>query len=237
MMSARGFRDMRNAKRYALAALAGALAIAAVVAGFALRGGADDGHLWPKDAYGENMPEPAGGIYLINDMYWLAPGAGEAARRSDLIILAAVAKRLDPFWTTPDRLRPNLTERQLMMRPQFTILTPYEVRVKSVLKGEAEGGETFIINRLGGQVGKDVVAAQHDPFTLVEGAEAVLFLRDCGDIRIKRFNDVGERFRIIDRIRLDKNREPLDGEFSYSELAEIVAREGALEAKGGIIPC
>ena len=228
---------MRNAKRYALAALAGGLAIAAVVAGFALRGGADEGHLWPKDAYGENMPEPAGGIYLINDMYGLAPGVGEAARRSDLIILAAVAKLLDPFWTTPDRLRPNLTERQLMMRPQFTILTPYEVQVKSVLKGEAEGGETFIINRLGGQIGKDIVAAPHDPFTLAEGAEALLFLRDCGDIRVKRFNDVGERFRIIDRIRLDKNREPLDGEFTYSELAEIVAREGALEAKGGIIPC
>lgn len=228
---------MRNAKRCALAALAGALAIAAVVAGFALWGGADESHLWSEDAYGENMPEPAGGIYIISDMYGLTPGAGEAARRSDLIILAAVAKRLDSFWTTPERLRPNLTERQLMMRPQFTILTPYEVRVESVLKGEAEGGATFIINRLGGRVGKDVVAAPHDPFTLAEGAEALLFLRDCGDIRIKRFNDVGERFRIIDRIRLDKNREPLDGEFSYSELAEIIAREGTLEAKGGIIPC
>ena len=228
---------MRNLKRYALAALAGALAIAAIGAGFALWGGPDDDRLWPKDAYGENMPEPAGGIYLINDMHWLAPGAGEAARRSDLIIMAAVAKRLDPFWTTPDRLRPNLTERQLTARPQFTILTPYEVEVKSVLKGEAEGGETFIINRLGGQVGNDVVAAPHDPFTLAEGAEALLFLRDCGDIRVKRFNDVGERFRIIDRIRLDKNREPLDGEFSYSELAEIVEREGTLEAKGGIVPC
>jgi len=228
---------MRYAKRYALAALAGALVIAAGVAGFAIRGGADEGHLWPEETYGENMPEPAGGIYIISDMYWLAPGAGEAARRSDLIILAAVAKRLAPFWTTPDRLRPNLTERQLTARPQFTILTPYEVQVKSVLKGEAEGGETFIINRLGGQVGKDVVAAPHDPFTLAEGAEALLFLRDCGDIRVKRFNDVGERFRIIDRIRLDENREPLDGEFSYSELAEIVEREGTLEAKGGIIPC
>ena len=229
---------MRNSKRYALAALAGALAIAAVAAGFVvIRGGADDGHLWPEETYEDDMPEPAGGIYLISDMYGLAPGAGEAARRSDLIILAAVAKRLDSFWTTPDRLRPNLTERQLMMRPQFTILTPYEVQVESVLKGEAEGGETFVINRLGGQVGKDVVAAPHDPFTLAEGAEALLFLRDCGDIRVKRFNDVGERFRIIDRIRLDKNREPLDGEFTYSELAEIIAREGALEAKGGIVPC
>ena len=228
---------MRNSKRYAFAALAGALAIASVAAGFALWEGADDGHLWPEETYGEDMPEPAGGIYLINDMYGLAPGAGEAARRSDLIILATVTKRLDPFWTTPDRLRPNLTERQLMMRPQFTILTPFEVQVKSVLKGEAEGGETFIINRLGGQVGKDVVAAPHDPFTLVEGAEALLFLRDCGDIRVKRFNDVGERFRIIDRVRLDKNREPLDGEFTYSELAAIVEREGTLEAKGGIIPC
>ena len=227
---------MRNLKRYALAVLVGVLAIAAIGA-IALWGGSDDGHLWPEETYGDDMPEPAGGIYLINEMYGLGPGTGEAARRSDLIILGAVTKRLDPFWSTPDKLRPNLTERQLMMRPQYTILTPFEVQVKSVLKGEAEGDETFIINRLGGQVGKDVVAAQHDPFTLVEGAEAVLFLRDCGDIRIKRFNDVGERFRIIDRIRLDKNREPLDGEFTYSELVEIVEREGTLEAKGGIIPC
>ena len=228
---------MRNLKRYAFVALAGVLTIAAIGAGFALWGGPDDSHLWPEETYGEDMPEPAGGIYLVNEMYGAGPGTGEAARRSDLIILAAVTKRLDPFWTTPDRLRPNLTERQLMMRPQYTILTPFEVQVKSVLKGEAQGNETFIINRLGGQVGNDVVAAPYDPFTLVEGAEAVLFLRDCGDIRIKRFNDVGERFRIIDRIRLDKNREPLDGEITYSELVEIVEREGTLEAKRGIVPC
>ena len=228
---------MRNSKRYAFAALAGALAIAAIVAGFALWGGSDDDHMWPEETYGEDMPEPAGGIYLVNEMYGAGPGTGEAARRSDLIILAAVTKRLDSFWSTPDKLRPNLTERQLMMRPQYTILTPFEVQAKSVLKGEAEVGETFIINRLGGQVGNDVVAAPYDPFTLVEGAEAVLFLRDCGDIRIKRFSDVGERFRIIDRVRLDKNREPLDGEITYSELVEIVEREGTLEAKRGIVPC
>ena len=123
------------------------------------------------------------------------------------------------------------------MRPQYTILTPFEVQAKVVLKGEAEVGETFIINRLGGQVGNDVVAAPYDPFTLVEGAEAVLFPRDCGDKSVKRFNDIGERFRIIDRVRLDKNREPLDGEITYSELVEIVEREGTLEAKGGIVPC
>ena len=228
---------MRNSKRYALAALAGALAIAAIGAGIALWGGPDDGHFWTEETYGEDMPEPAGGIYLVNEMYGVGPGMGEAARRSDMIILGAVTKRLDPFWTTPDKLRPNLTERQLMMRPQYTILTPFEVQAKIVLKGEAEVGETFIINRLGGQVGNDVVAAPYDPVTLVEGAEAVLFLRDCGDIRIKRFNDVGERFRIIDRVRLDKNREPLDGEITYSELVEIVEREGTLEAKGGIVPC
>ena len=135
---------MRNSRRYALAALG---------AGFAIWGGADDGNLLPEETYGENMPDPAGGVYIVNEMYGIGPGTGEAARRSDLVIPAAVAKRLDPFWTTPNRLRPNLTERQLMMRPQYTILTPFEVRAKVVLKGEAEVGETFIINRLGGQEG------------------------------------------------------------------------------------
>ena len=60
---------MRNSKRYALSALAGALAIAAIGAGFAIWGGPDDGHLWTEETYGEDMPEPTGGIYLVNEMY------------------------------------------------------------------------------------------------------------------------------------------------------------------------
>ena len=230
---------MRNLKRYALTALIGALATAAIVgAWFALSDDSGGGnHPWPEEALGEILPEPAGGIYIVSDMYGGGPGPGEAARRSDLIVRASVTRKLDSFWSAPDRKRPNLTEQQIMMRPQYTILTPYEVQIKSVLKGEAEGNEVVIINGLGGQVGNDIVAVPDDPFTLVEGGEAVLFLRDCGDIRIKRFNDIGERFRVIDRYRLDGNGEPLDGGITYSELERIVELEGTLDAKGGIIPC
>ena len=70
---------MRNTRRYALAALAGALAIAALGAGFAIWGGADDGSLLPEETYGENMPDPAGGVYIINEMYGIGRGRGGAA--------------------------------------------------------------------------------------------------------------------------------------------------------------
>lgn len=191
-----------------------------------------------ENVFGAGLPPPAGGFYIIHDMHGGPPSAWEAARRSDLIVLAAVTRRLEPYWSTPDRKRPNLSEQELVMRPQYSIYTPYELRIKRVLKGDAgRGDEAITLNRMGGRIGDDIIVMEHDMFSLTPGADAVMFLRDCGEERANRFKSPGARFRIIDRYRLDKNGEPLEPGLTYKGLVEIVEREGTLEAKGGTAPC
>ena len=233
---------MERAKLNAIAAILTALAVAGLVGvGVAslTHDAPDSESARGENVFGVGLPPPAGGLYIVHDSYGGAPSTGEAARRSDLIARAAVTRRLDSFWGTANRKRPNVSERQLMMNPNYNIFTPYEFRIKTVFKGEARGGELITLNRIGGRVGDDIVAVKYDPFAFTPGTDVVLFLRDCGQKRVKRFdNDPAERFRIMDRYRLDKNGEPVDpGHVTYNELIDIVEREGSLEAKRGEVPC
>ena len=186
---------------------------------------------------GENGAQSQNGIHIVGHFYWAVPAAGEAARRSDLIARAAVTQQLPPFWSTPDRKRPNLSERELAMSPRYRIYTPYRLQIKSVLKGEALGNEEITLNRLGGRIGNDIVEVGDDAFSFTPGTEVVLFLRDCGQRRADDFKDQSARFRIIDRYQLDKNGEPIDPNVTYRELVEIIEREGALDPKRGVVPC
>lgn len=192
-----------------------------------------------ENVFGAGLPPPTGGLYIVHESYGGAPSTGEAARRSDLIARAAATRQLDSFWGTSDGKRPNVSERQLLLNPNYNIFTPYEFQIKAVFKGEAQGNEMITLNRVGGRVGEDIAAVEYDAFAFTPGTDMILFLRDCGQDRVKRFgNDPAERFRIMDRYRLDKNGEPVDPDhLTYSELTDIIEREGSLEAKGGIIPC
>ena len=221
-------RRQINAIITVLAALAAAGAVGIAATSLAY-GGSDGEPAYNENVFGAGLPPPAGGFYIIHDMHGGPPSAWEAARRSDLIALAAVTRQLEPYWSTPDRKRPNLSEQELVMRPQYSIYTPYELRIKRVIKGEANGDEAITLNRLGGRIGDDIIVMEHDMFSLTPGAEAVMFLRDCGEERANRFKSPGARFRIIDRYRLDKNGEPLEPGLTYSDLVEIAEREGARE--------
>ena len=219
---------------FAALAIMGLVGIGVVALTYDASGGEPE---YNENVFGVGLPDPAGGFYVIHDMHGGPPSAGEAARRSDLIARAAVTRQLESYWSTPDRKRPNLSEQELVMRPQYNIYTPYELRVKRVLKGEAGNGEVITLNRLGGRIGNDIVVLEHDSYSLTPGSEVVLFLRDCGEERANRFKSPGARFRIIDRYRLDKNGEPIEPGLTYDDLVGIVESEGTLKAKGGIIPC
>ncbi len=226
---------MDRSKRGALITLLMVLVTMSAAAVMAVMSDDSDGEpTWEEYIAGADLPPPAGGLYIVDDMYWLLPDAGEAARRSDLIARAEVTRRLDSFWSTHDGKRPrNLTEEQVLLNPNLNIFTPYELQIKSVLKGEGRSSEMITLNRVGGRVGEDIVAVEFDAFSFTPGTEVVLFLRDCGQERVNRFNDPAERFRIIDRYQLDKGGEPLDPSVTYGDLVKTVESEGALEAKGG----
>lgn len=231
---------MERSRLIAIAAMLAALGVTGLVGIGVMalaRGGSGGETAYSENAFGAGLPEPAGGLYIIKEMYGGGPSMGEAARRADLIARAAVVRKLEPFWSTPDSARPRISDQELMTTPGYNIYTPYELRIKSVLKGEAEGGETITLNRIGGRIGNDIVALSHDPFSFTEGTEVVLFLRDCGQKRADWFDDPSERFRIIDRYRLDKNGEPVDPNIAYREIVETVEREGTLKAKRGEVPC
>ena len=176
-------------------------------------------------------------MYLVHDAYWAVPSTGEAARRSDLIAQASVSEKLSPFWSNPDRKRPQLSDRELALTPQYSIYTPYSLEIEQVLKGEFPDGGRIELNRLGGQIENDVVTLEHDLFSLTPGTEVIVFLKDCGEERAKRFKSPGSRYRIIDRYILDEDGEPVDDSVTFAEIVEIVEREGTPDAKGGIIPC
>ena len=175
--------------------------------------------------------QPQSGVRVSGDFHWAIPDAGEAARRADLVARAAVIQRLPPFWSAPDRKRPNLSDNQLALSPRYRIYTPYRIRIKSVLKGDAQGNEEITLNRLGGRIGNDIVEVGDDAFSFTPGTEVILFLRDCGQRRADEFKDQYARFRIIDRYQLDGNGEPIDPSVTYEGLVETVEREGALEPR------
>ena len=208
-------RRQINAIITVLAALAAAGAIAVGITALTYEG-ADGEH-------------PQGGIRVSGDFHWAIPDAGEAARRADLVARAAVIQRLPPFWSTPDRKRPNLSDNRLALSPHYRIYTPYRIRIKSVLKGDAQGNEDITLNRLGGRIGNDIVEVGDDAFSFTPGTEAVLFLRDCGQRRADEFKDQSARFRIIDRYQLDESGEPIDTSVSYEDLVGIVKSEGTME--------
>ena len=210
-------RRQINAIITVLAALAAAGAV-----GIAATSLADGG------AEGEH---PQGGVRVSGDFHWAIPDAGEAARRADLVARATVIQRLPPFWSTPDRKRPNLSDNQLALSPRYRIYTPYRIRIKSVLKGDAQGNEDITLNRLGGRIGNDVVEVGDDAFSFTPGTEVVLFLRDCGQRRADEFKDQSARFRIIDRYQLDESGEPIDTSVTYEDLVGIVEREGTLKPR------
>lgn len=197
----------------------------------------DGSHASEHMASADGLPQPAGGFYIVSDAYGAGPSTGEAARRSDLIALATVSEKLSPFWTTPDGSRPNMSERELALRPSISIFTPYQLDVKLALKGEGPADGRIILERLGGQIDKDIVVYEHDMFSLTPGTDVVVFLRDCGEARAKRLGSPGARYRIIDRYPLDEDGELVYDDFTYAEMVEIIEREGTLEAKGGIVPC
>ena len=219
---------MERSKLIVIAAIMVALAAAGAV-GIAATSLADGEPVYNENVFGVGLPPPAGGFYIIHHAHFFGPGPDEAARRADWVARVAVTKQLEPFWTTSDGKRPNISEQRLMMNPNYSILTPYELRIKSVLKGDAREGETIRLNRLGGRIGDDIIALDYDGFAFTPGTDALLFLRDCGQSRANRFGDPAARFRIIDRYQLDKDGEPVDPYATYEELVEIVKREGARE--------
>ena len=224
---------MERSKLIVIAAILAALAAAGAVgiAATSLADGGSDGEtLYNENVFGVGLPPPAGGLYIIHHSHFFGPGPDEAARRADLVARVAVTKQLEPFWTTSDGKRPNVSDQRLMMNPNYNILTPYELRIKSVLKGDAREGDTIRLNRIGGRIGDDIIAFDYDGFAFTPGTEALLFLRDCGQSRANRFGDPAERFRIIDRYQLDEDGEPVApyAAYGYEDLVEIVKREGAL---------
>ena len=225
---------MERSKLIVIAAILAALAAAGavgVVATALADGGADGETLYNENVFGAGLPPHAGGFYIIHHAHLAGPGPDEAARRADWVARVAVTKQLEPFWTTSDGKRPNISEQRLMMNPNYIILTPYELRIKSVLKGDAREGETIRLNSIGGRIGDDIIALDYDGFAFTPGTDALLFLRDCGQSRANRFGDPAARFRIIDRYQLDENGEPVYpyADYGYEELAEIVKREKARE--------
>ena len=221
-------RSQLNAIAVILIMLAAAGAIGLVATSLAY-GGSDGEPLYNENVFGAGLPPPAGGFYIIHHSHFFGPDPDEAARRADFVARVAVTRQLEPFWTTPDGKRPNISEQRLMMNPNYSILTPYELRIESVLKGDAREGDTIRLNRLGGRIGDDIITLDYDGFAFTPGTEVVLFLRDCGQSRANRFGDPAARFRIIDRYQLDGNGEPIDPYATYEELVEIVKREGARE--------
>ena len=223
---------MERSKFIVIAAIMAALAAAGAV-GIAATSladsGADSEPVYNENVFGAGLPPPAGGFYIIHHAHLAGPGPDEAARRADWVARVAVTKQLEPFWTTSDGKRPNVSEQRLMMNPNYNILTPYELRIKSVLKGDAREGDTIRLNSVGGRIGDDIMALDYDGFAFTPGTEALLFLRDCGQSRANRFDDPAARFRIIDRYQLDENGEPIDASVTYEGLVEIVEREGALD--------
>ena len=226
---------MERSKLIVIAAIMAALAAAGAVglAASALSyGGSDGGEpLYNENVFGAGLPPPAGGFYIIHHSHFFGPGPDEAARRADWVARVAVTRQLEPFWTTSDGKRPNISEQRLMMNPNYSILTPYELRIESVLKGDAREGETIRLNSVGGRIGDDIMALDYDGFAFTPGTDALLFLRDCGQSRANRFNDPAARFRIIDRYQLDESGNavyPYD-DYEYEELVKIVEREGGRE--------
>ena len=211
---------------FAALAATGAVGLAALACG-----GSDGEPVYNENVFGVGLPPPAGGFYIIHHAHIAGPGPDEAARRADWVARVAVTKQLEPFWTTPDGKRPNISEQRLMMNPNYSILTPYELRIESVLKGDAREGDTIRLNSVGGRIGDDIMALDYDGFAFTPGTDALMFLRDCGQARANRFGDPAARFRIIDRYQLDESGKavyPYD-DYEYEDLVEIVEREKARE--------
>lgn len=175
--------------------------------------------------------------HIIESAYWAVPTEGESARRADLIAVAEVDEKLPAFWSTADKERPNLTELDLLKNPQYRIYTPYKLRITQAIKGEIHDDDVIQLNRLGGEIGDDIVSVEDDLFELKSGTNIVVFLRDCGEERAMRLGSPGSRYRIINRFVIDEKGTLSDSDYSLKELIQVVEQEGTLEAKGGVVGC
>ena len=217
-----------------LAAISVVGILAVVVLVLATRGEKEQPELAVSDS---GIPPPAGGHYIVEGGYWASPSEGESARRSDLIAVAEVEQQLTPFWSTPDGLRPQLSDRELLRTPGYRIFTPYELQITQELKGEGPVGGKIQLIRLGGQIGEDIVVVEEGLFGFKPETKVLVFLRDCGDARAEKFGSAGYRYRIINRFVLDDKGGFLESDHDLNEMIEVVEREGTLEAKGGVIEC
>jgi hypothetical protein len=120
----------------------------------------------------------------------------------------------DPFWTTPDKKRPNKSLREITFDPSIAIVTPYSISVDKVLKGAIDS-ETIDYLQAGGSVGEDEMFMPDGLVWIEHGTHAIFFIKE------RSTGESINKYKILDRYEYSPSTNELIGRTRTATLDEI----------------